>query len=278
MIFFVKGNTKTPKTIGIVDVTLLCIASLVPPLPFVIYFSSLYFCFDPYYFILGDIVGDPSYQSVSSTVYFTCCVLRAFMSLCSFECARTITLGAMVMGLTVDNMQTHFQDILNFKMDHYFMLLYSVLQFKHLRIVCVNVGTLLQECMSLLITSIFSGVVIVAWVVFKAYREVPLLMYLMTLCVWFIALIALIVSLRVISRFCERSSFLTFELQQHTNLMQRKCKTVARKKKLLILKKEARAYRPVQIYYYPFLAIDEQFCKNTFKNMFDRIFDILIIF
>lgn len=274
---FVKGKPQTSRTIGIADVNLLCIASLVPPLPFVIYFSSLYFYFDPFYFILGDIIGDPNYQSVSSTAYFICFVLRAFLTLCSFECDRTITLGAMVIGLTVDTIRTHFQDILNFQMDHYLTLQDSILQFKRQRVVCVNVRTLLQECVTLVITSIFSAVVIVAWVVIKAHKEVPLLMYLMVFCVWFTALIALIISLRVISGFCERSAFLTWELQQHTNLMQREFKTVEKKKKLFILKKEARACLFKYLYYYPFLAIDEQFCNNTLQNLF-RIFDVLMIF
>ncbi len=140
-----------------VDVILLCIASLVPPLPFVIFLSSLYFCFDPYYFIIGDIIGDPNYERVSSTTNYICFGLRAFLTLCSFECARTVILGSMVMGTCVDVIQNHFQSMLNRQVDNCITVMYSLIQYKRLIIICINVRLLLQEGTTLCITGAFWG-------------------------------------------------------------------------------------------------------------------------
>lgn len=107
---------------NVTDMSMLGVAVLIPPLPFVIFFSSLYFKFDPYYFVLGDLIGDASYQNTTVTMFTVCLICRGFLTLCAFECARTITLIIMLLLLVLDNLQCQSQNIVERIYCNYFVL------------------------------------------------------------------------------------------------------------------------------------------------------------
>lgn len=107
---YFTGNVDSSKSIGLVDAVWLGMVILLLPFSFVTFFSSLYFCFDPYYFVPGVILGDPSNNYVSSTIYIMCLVFRACFVCCAFECELTITLAAMILIQLIDTLQSKFRD------------------------------------------------------------------------------------------------------------------------------------------------------------------------
>ncbi len=263
--------------IGLLDVIMMAAAALFP-FPFVIYFSSLYFCFDPYYFVLGDVLGDPNYERVSTTVYILCLAIQAFLTFCVFECCRTISLAGMIIIQLIDVLQEKFQDMLASKIKDVDTLQISLTLFVHLSIICKNFQSALQEGITLSITMCFWAIVVGGWVVIKARHLIPFFMYFMLLIAWAVVFVCLIIVLTLYSHFCERSDYLTWRLKFMAEKIHAEFCTILGRRRLRILKLQSRAFIPIRIYYYPFLVIDREFCRTTAGNLFDRLFDAILIF
>lgn len=265
-------------SLGLVDLALVGIAGLIPPLPFVIFISSLYFCFDPYYFVLGDVVGDPDFENVSFAVYFTCFLLRACLTFCAFESIRTITLAGMVIMHVIDTLQDKFCDILTYKIKDVRVLQFVLGLFLRLSIIFKSFKYTVEEGITIQITVSFWFIVVAVWVIIKARPLVPLFMYIMTVVVFVVVYLCAIILLKSLSNFYERSENMTSRLKLSARQLHTNSCTVLSRHQLLILKLHSRAFLPIRICFCPFLLTNREFCMNTASNLFDRIFDAILIF
>ncbi len=274
---YVLVKSGSTKSIGMLDITLLGLATVLPPFPIAIVVFSLYFNFDPYFYILGDIVAYFNIDNSSVFIFWVCIVMRGVLLLCSFECCRTISLVTMLVIHAVDILQTNIQNLLNYKILNIAVVTICFRKLRKLIIVYINFKSFLQACITNLLTTGFWTIVIGTWMIIKAYHQVPFLMYVTFFNTIVNFFLAMALFLKIMSAFCTSSDLLTMTLKQNTNRLYANCRTVTSRKESLMAKKVSRAVITLKICFEPFLVIDEQFCKNTIQNLLDRILDGLLM-
>ncbi len=243
--------------------TLLGLATVLPPFPIVIVVISLYFNFDPYFYIFGDILTYFDIDYSPGFIFWACIVVRGVLLLCSFECCRTLSLATMLVIHAVDLLQTNIQSLLSYKITNIAVLTICFRKLRKLNIVYINFKSFLQKCVTTLLTTGFWGVVIGTWIIIKAYHQVPFFMYVTFFNAIVNFFLAMAIFLKILSTFCTSSDLLAITLKQNTNRLYANCRTVTSRKELLEAKKVSRAVITITICFDPFLVIDEQFCKNT---------------
>lgn len=243
-----------------------------------IYFSSLYFKFDPYYFIFGDLVGDSTYQQTTSFEFIVCLVLRALLTLCAFECARSNTYLIMVLLLVINSLQLQIQDMLNYGRFSYLGLRRILFKFRYLSFVYVNIRASLQEYMTLGICALFWGTVIGFWLLIRAHKSFSPLLYLMSLITALMAFLTICIWLTLLLKYSNSTILLRSIMRNEANKVHAICKYGTMAKETLVMKKETLIELPIRMYLHPFILIDCGFCKATVKNLLERIFDAILIF
>ncbi len=275
---YISESTKGKKTVNFLDIIFICCAILAPPIPFVILFSSIYYQFDPFYFILGDSFGDPHFERVSTSVHLLCLASRICSACCGFECVRQLSFALLMFFQVQDVLQLQCCDLINLKILNVVQLEASLLEFRKVSLASVITRPPLEELLGIFITGAFWECVVLSSVLIKAYLLVPFFMYIITIFVWILSFFGLIIDLTILSRFCGNARLLTERLKSETNLMHCKYWVIGERKKQLVLKKMSKSFMVFRMYYYPLLPIDEQFCKDAARNLFERIFDAVLIF
>lgn len=260
------------------DLMVLGVATAAPPLPFVAIITTLFVHIDPFYFIYGDLLGNPGFKNTSALFKTILWILRAFPCLCGFECARTISLAVMLLFVIVDILRKQFHNMFVSKIPDLSALRHMLLKFMHLTIICINIKSNLQEGLTLAITASFWATVLGAWMILNTYHSIPLFLYMFVCVSMVIVALGVFIGLTVLSKFCEHSECLTLKLKGKAKKLYANCKTISMRKELLVMKKNMRALVTIKIYYYPFLVIDAQFCRDTASNLVDKILDSVLIF
>ncbi len=155
---------------------LLGLSTVLSPLPIIAAHFSLYFNFDPYYYILGDIVAYCNIDNSSPFIFWVCTVMRGVILLCSFECCRTMSLVIMLIIHAVDTWQTNIHSLEFNKFTNNAVLTNCFKKFIKLTIVYVTFGSFLQ-CVTVVLTTGFWIVVIGTWIIIKAYHQLPMFMH-----------------------------------------------------------------------------------------------------
>ncbi len=261
-----------------VDIVLLGTAILIPFLPYIILFSSLYFCFDPYYFVLGDLFGVPSFQNKPLFEYTIMLILRGFVASCGFECSRTISYGIMVLILVLNRLYIETSLIISAKITSLRSLLQKFSIFRALSIISTNLRSTSEEIFTFFITAEFWALVIASYLIIRAREEVPMYMYGMIVISWVISSVQFLTALTILSIFSARSVVLIWRLNKETRMLYACSGNLSERRNLLIMKKKAFAFTPIRLYFYPFIPIDEQFCKDTLRNQLGRTFDAILMF
>ncbi len=266
------------NTVNLLDVVIFVAAVITITLPPILYFSALYLCLDPCYYVIGDIIGYSSYKSASTFTYIIITLVRAFVSFSCFECARTITLTGMIGLHFVDHLKSVICGMCEYKIHDSHSLKCSFIQFRTLSVIFTSIQSSLAKCLTLTIAGGFWGIVISAWMVIRIYNVIPIHMYLIICAMLPLLFVAFVILLTMFTIFCMYWDYLTWRLNMKTNRLYACCKSVSSRNILLGLKKECKSFRIIRFYVYPLLHIDKQFCEDVARNLFEKILDTLLIF
>ncbi len=108
--------------------------------------------------------------------------------------------------------------------------------------------------------------------------EITLFLYGMLVIGWVLVTVTLVTALTLLSIFSKRTVALTWKLNKTAKHLRNDCINVLERWNLLILRKVTNSCTHIRVYYYPFIPIDEKFCRDTVRNLLGRIFDAILMF
>lgn len=256
------------------DLLLLTTTVFIVPAPFFIFSLGLYLELDPYYFILGDIFGDPNYENVTGFLWNLSFLLRAFTLLCVFESTRTISFAAMILCVVLKRLLCHVQKLFALKLSNRMSLTFGSHMFKLLSVLNGLIRGVLQDALSVSIFYFFWSVVVYVWLAIRALNVLPTYVHLLLLTGLVLVVISGLIFPTLFTEITEKSKLTTIKFRHMATLFY----TQRRRKRLLVLKKVSLALRPIIMYYRPFIILDRKFCSNMNANLVSVIINVLLVF
>lgn len=237
--------------------------------PWVILFTSLTFKFDPFYFVLEDLMP----VSSSRSIFLTCLnfTIRFVGLIGSFECGRVLGYFGVAFIILAYN-----GSIIILNVARFFIPSKQILC-KYPQ-ACVLVSCLIPpfcRMFSMTVSCLFWLLVFYWWLCIKASGKIPMLVYLSIVILSVTLLPGLVVGLRIILKFSDASSKTLQRCRMQIRITGNK-KTNKESTKLDLL--QLRALKPIKFLYYPFNVIDQQFECYLLQNCMLRLCDALLIF
>lgn len=255
---------------------LACCAIMVP---FVILFCSLYFRFDPYYFVLQDVFGPFALQKYEIRCF--CFLVRFVTVLAGFECSRSGTLGIYCYSYLIGSINIFVSSVsrLHLSIDTKRSLEITRIYIEFL--VCLRgILELLMHFNSIIISVGYWAVILLTWAVVKlrSYLAIEVFAMILSLdiCSYLLVTFGVVIISKLDVNINEALNRWAIEAKQayYDAIL---CSRDVRRQ-LLNLRKITASLQPVQLEYKPFFVMDHDFMIDISKNLFLRVFDAILIF
>jgi len=240
------------------------------PIPFQVFFTSLFLKFDPFYFVFDDLFGPLQNQPLLS--YLAIFAFRCLLLLGTFECARSLSYCIVTLPTIYILMKKHLTNLLSPRTNLWQRIWY----YKLTLIVYQWMKPLVEQVLSLCISTMFWIIIAVLWVAIRGINRVPLFIYLLFVGLAVTTPPLFILVLSQISEISAVSEKITRKCVVEAKLGLASSKFGFRKKKATKL--VALSLKKLNVEYAPFVAINEDFVMSVFSKQFDRLFDAVIIF
>ncbi|CAL8121198.1 unnamed protein product [Orchesella dallaii] len=219
---------------------------------------------DAYYYIFNDIFGIPTI-----TTYF----VRVFLLIGCLETGRTLGLLALSAYAGADAIVVCLTTFTGFNLRKK-LKLYNEM--------CV-LWTLGKEAVrwyaAVGLSDIFSGSVVVYWIIIKGFHHLPLIMHFGTISCGIVAVFVTLLTMDVCTKVADYSNKLTRKCYMAAMLFHSHTMTSNKaRKETKIQVMQARALRPIKIPYGDFLEIERQFCCEVSYNLVNWLLNALLLF
>ncbi len=278
----IKFQTEQHK---LSDMLLVCIVLWAIPASILIYICSLYFNFDPLYFLIQEAKLYNAQYVGTFSANLMCFILRAFAAAGGFECTRILSYMTVNLFITLNSLQrcVILIGMRTVAITRVFKVEINILKYQNLRLIYTILQPVIENILSFVISMCFVLLVVLFWIVIKSeVAKLSVIMYLLFVAIA-VALVPLVfVLLTLIALLCDDCVKFTktckvrvdlfFVSQTATSVMSTVFRT-----KLFVLKMKAKDLSPIRIAYKPFLQIDRRFTIKFFGNAIFRLFDSLLL-
>lgn len=266
------------RMIEIGNLSLLFITSFVVILPFLILSTSLYFNYDPYYFILNDIFGPDERSSVLvSNLRFG---FRFLTVLAGFECSRTAVFMVLYLSIILFEVFLCIQRLVSLKLTRSSFRAIEILRiYTKFLVAFSKIENFVMQLVSILISIFYWAMVFLSWIVIRLRERIPDEMYAFILVLDVVLWLFTISFIIVVCSMDDIVSGMvnSWRLDAARNYCATRFFTAASKRKLFYIKKWSIALQPLRLKYEPFLVLDQQFIRDFFSQVVERVFDAIII-
>lgn len=242
---------------------------------FVIFFASLYFDFDPLYFLLEDLTTIPPHKrstGLQTFLYF----IRVVSLSGLFETGRLLCASIFSALLLLEKIQKCLT-VLN-SVSGQISLTRVMVLYNQLSVVYRISEKFLLEILSFGISMGFCVLICVLYLCIKCRLIMPGPLYAVFVFVAAVCVPCMFVVLSCIANVCEMCLIFLRRVNIRTKFYWCDGKSVSQRKEGLTLKAAARGLRKLHIAYKPFLNIDNTFVFITFNFWMLRLIDVVITF
>ncbi|CAL8110317.1 unnamed protein product [Orchesella dallaii] len=172
--FHTTLNKRNKETNGLkwIDICINVVSICGILCPWVTLVCSLYFRFDPSFFVFEDIFGPYHSRSLASNcMTFS---MRAVLFTGAFECARTISFLCLMLVILVIKVQ----ECVNLLGKHVKRYEDIITDYSHLKLVYNQMAPFVVDDLSLIISAGFWFFVAAGWIIVKGHSVIPVYMYL----------------------------------------------------------------------------------------------------
>lgn len=246
--------------------------------PFAILFCSLYFHFDPYYFVVQDIFGRIEHQSMA--IKCTCFMFRFIIVLAGFEASRVGVFAIYCFANIILQLFIFISSISRLRMTTNSKRAYRIFWMYKKFLVCFReIQDLLAQFNSLLISLSYWGIVLLTCAVVKLKTFLVVEMFALLLGLDLCVFLLLSFGVAIISKLdaCVKEAIARWGNEIKMNSCRRVTDTVSDKKEMLTLERVFESLQPVRMEYKPFFVMDQEFRRDMSKNLVLRIFDGILI-
>ncbi|CAL8070569.1 unnamed protein product [Orchesella dallaii] len=264
------------ETIEVIDVLLIIMQLGGSVMSFGV-FMSIFFHFDPFYFIFEEfILTNPIFRSNLEILLGL--LTRSVIMIGVFECVRTLSFVFYLFAILVNRMGKC-ADILLFPSGEYGVKL-VVKYYSELIVVYRIFKSWFLDFLSILVSQAFWLIVVLCWVMIRGFETVPIYMYLMIVIVGISFIIMYTCLLNLLADLGERCTEAVMKCRRQSRLVggigMSRCGKGKRER--FALNKETKALHPISISYRSFVNIDKEFLLSLLHTELNRLVDALVMF
>lgn len=243
--------------------------------PFAILVCSLYFRFDPYYFVIQDIIGRNNDLAVSTK--YICIIFRFFVVLAGFEVNRFLSLLIYCNSIVIVRICIFVGNISQIKLTANTKRSYKIISWYTKFLVCFReIQELVAQLNSLFISFGYWVVVVLTWGIVRLrglmVGEIFALIIGFDICNFLLLIIVVV----IVSRLDASINKVIIRWGNESDLNY--CCQFEKQNDLVILQKITASLQPLQIEYKPFFVVNKEFGRDVCKNLVGRVFDVILIF
>lgn len=272
LLILCPGLAKKSVRIRLIDMLVFFIPVATTIVGFIVYVTSIIFCFDPLYFVLQDLLPrSASWNWVSLAT-------RLIFTYATFEVTRTIGFIFYVFVVITDRFIQILDNILFNISKTLPTLERSHKRSLNLTLVLKRMSVAADQAVTNLYSSSFWGIVVGGWLVVNGYGMIPVHIYWLICSMGPVCIGFLFFTLIFVGNACDRSTTVTRKLRFASSVHYSVNKSQDRKNKRILMKK-CKNLQPMALIYLPVSQpIGRRFARDWFQNIVDRLFDAIILF
>lgn len=246
--------------------------------PFAILFSSLYFRFDPFYFVFQDIFGEAEKQTELTKC--VCFIIRFIIVLAGFEASRTGILAIYCFVNVIIHICRFINSISYLDLTTNTKRAFEIFRLYKKFLVCFReIQELFEQLNSLLTSLSYWGVVLLTGAVVKLRNFMVPEMFALILGLDLVIFLLLSFGVAINSMLDASitEAIARWGKESERNYSKRRLCSLEERKDLLVLRKVLRSLQPLRIQYKPFFTINQEFRIDMSKKLVEQVFDGILL-